>query len=117
MDERLVAIPERHRQAAQEERPADAKEAAADDDRRFTRLVGYYWIAIILLLGAVVILAFMDVIATRRYWMARYRELQADHQSRLRRDLVVFRQRRSRFQRLRSQGSDPPPPDDASATD
>jgi hypothetical protein len=118
MDDRLVAIPERLRQAtaqAGEHPPNPAQEAEATDERRFTRLVGYYWIVVIVLLGIVVMLAGVDVIATRRYWMARYRELRADHQARLHRDLILFRQRRlqSRFRPLpRSQSRGDPPPDD-----
>jgi hypothetical protein len=119
MDERLVAIPERQRQAAAqagEHPPNPAQEAEAAADRRFTRLVGYYWIAVIVLLGVVVMLASIDVIATRRYWMARYRELQADHQAKLHRDLIIYRQRRleKRFRPLpRSPSPGDPPPDDA----
>lgn len=113
MDARLVAIPERHRQAATQGESDPTQPPAhtlTDDDRRFTRWVGYYWILIILLLGVVVMLACLDVIATRRYWMARYRELQADHQARLQRDLIVFRQRRRRFRTIpRSPNSDEPP--------
>lgn len=118
MDARLVAIPERQRQAAAqagEQPPNPAQEAEADDDRRFTRLVGYYWIAVIVLLGMVVMLASVDVIATRRYWMARYRELQADHQAKLHRDLIIYRQRRleNRFRPLpRSSSQEDSPPDD-----
>jgi hypothetical protein len=116
MDERLVAIPERQRQAAAQagdEFPKPAQQAEADDDRRFTRLVGYYWIVVIVLLGIVVMLASVDVIATRRYWMARYRELRADHQAKLHRDLIIYRQRRlqSRFRHLprsRPRGDQPP---------
>ncbi|MCS7020992.1 MAG: hypothetical protein NZ703_05745 [Gemmataceae bacterium] len=118
MDERLVAIPQRQRQAADQaqQRPLTPEEQAeVVNDRRFTRLMGYYWISIIVLLGAVVMLACLDVIATRRYWLARYRELQADHQVRLQRDLAVFRQRRlqSRFRTLRaSPPREGPSPDD-----
>jgi hypothetical protein len=34
----------------------------------------------------------MDFWATRVYWMARYREMKADHETKLRRDLAVYRQ-------------------------
>ena len=36
----------------------------------------------------------MDFWATRMYWMARYREIKADHETKLQRDLAVFRQQK-----------------------
>ncbi len=102
MDDRLVAIPQRHQAEAAAGGAVDPAQQQAD--KAFTRWVGYYWIAIILMLGLVVGLAMADALAIRRYWMARYRELQADHQARLHRDLIVYRQRR----RLARQWNRPP---------
>ena len=79
MDARMDAIPEGDK---------------SDADKEFTRQVGYYWIAVILLLGAVVLVAVVDFIATRKYWMARYKEIKADHEAKLQRDLAVFRQQK-----------------------
>ena len=79
MDARLNAIPEGDK---------------SDADKEFTRQVGYYWIAVILLLGVVVFVAVLDFIATRKYWMARYKEIKADHESKLQRDLAVLRQQK-----------------------
>jgi len=66
----------------------------AEEDKEFTRLGGMYWIAVILLLGVAVTVAVIDFIATRKYWMARYREIKADHEAKLQRDLAVFRQQK-----------------------
>ena len=43
---------------------------------------------------ALVGLATVDAFATRRYWLAQYRALRDDHQTRLRRDLAVYKQHR-----------------------
>ena len=48
----------------------------------------------ILLLGVVVCIALVDFMATRKYWMARYKEIKADHETKLQRDLAVFRQQK-----------------------
>jgi uncharacterized membrane protein YjgN (DUF898 family) len=79
MDARMDAIPEGDK---------------SDADWEFTRQVGYYWIAVILLLGLVVTIALVDFMATRKYWMARYKEIKADHEAKLQRDLAVFRQQK-----------------------
>jgi hypothetical protein len=36
----------------------------------------------------------VDFVATRKYWMARYREIKAEHEAKLQRDLAVFRQQK-----------------------
>ncbi len=68
--------------------------APPPEDREFTRLVGIYWIVVILLLGLAVLMAVLDFWATRVYWLARYREFKNDHDTKLQRDLAVFRQTR-----------------------
>lgn len=65
-----------------------------EDDKDFARFIGGYWIVVILLLGAVVLVAILDFWATRVYWLARYREIKSDHDAKLQRDLAVFRQRK-----------------------
>jgi hypothetical protein len=89
MDARMDAIPER--KAA---RPAGKPDPQAESDRQFTRLVGFYWIGIMGLVFVAVCLAVFDFWATRTYWMARYKELKADHEVKLQRDLAVFRQQK-----------------------
>ena len=90
MDARMDAIPERPKPEGQ----AAPNDPQAGADKEFTRLVGIYWIAVILLLGAVVGVALFDFMATRKYWMARYKEIKADHETKLQRDLAVFRQQK-----------------------
>jgi hypothetical protein len=86
-------------------------EPPSDSDKEFTRLVGLYWIGVILLLGAVVCVAVVDFIATRKYWMARYKEIKADHEAKLQRDLAVFRQQKlnDRARGLKKPDDDTPP--------
>src|SRR5262249_55599878 len=91
MDARMDAIPERNRIGAQPEGEPDPQ---AEADKQFTRRVGFYWIGVMLLVFAAVCLAVVDFWATRKYWMARYKELKADHEAKLQRDLAVFRQQK-----------------------
>jgi hypothetical protein len=108
MDTRMDAIPERNK--AEGKPPPD--DPQAQDDKRFTRQVAYYWIAIILILGLVVGIAVLDVWETRKYWMARYREIKADHETKLQRDLAVYRQ-----QKLNERVKGLKKPDDGTAED
>jgi|YNPBryunderm2012_1023409.scaffolds.fasta_scaffold12649_3 hypothetical protein len=68
----------------------------AEPDRQFIRIWGVYWIVVIILVFSLFGLAVADAWSSRRYWMAQYRQLKEDHQTRLRRDLEVFRQQRQR---------------------
>jgi hypothetical protein len=88
MDARMDAIPERKAQPGGEPGPQ------AESDKQFTRLVGFYWIGIMGLVFVAVCFAVFDFWATRRYWMVRYKELKADHEAKLQRDLAVFRQQK-----------------------
>ncbi len=88
MDANLDAIPERKPPPGAEPTPQ------AESDRQFARLVGFYWIGILGLVFVAGCLAVFDFWATRTYWMARYRELKADHEVKLQRDLAVFRQQK-----------------------
>lgn len=86
MDARMDAIPERGNIAPPEGQP--------ESDKQFTRLVGFYWIGVLGLVFIAVCLAVLDFWATRKYWMARYKELKADHEAKLQRDLAVYRQQK-----------------------
>jgi hypothetical protein len=90
MDARLDDIPER-KKCEPEPAPDEAQDRS---DRAFTRLAMLYWIAIMLILGVVVGITVFDVWATRSFWMARYKEMKADHETKLQRDLAVYRQQK-----------------------
>jgi hypothetical protein len=111
MDARMDAIPERNKLGAPPEGEPDPRDEA---DKQFTKFVGFYWIAVMVLVFAAVSLAVVDFWATRRYWMARYKELKADHQAKLQRDLAVFRQQKLNE---RVPGLKPPTSTDDTATD
>lgn len=108
MDARMDAIPERNKAAGQP--PPDDPQAQAD--KQFTLFVAVYVIVIILILGIWVGMAVIDVWATRNYWMARYKELKADHEIKLQRDLAVYRQ-----QKLNERVKGLKKPDDDTAED
>ena len=107
MDARMDAIPERNKPGGQ---PA-ADDPQAESDKEFTKLVGIYWIAVILLLGLVVCVAVVDFWATRTYWMARYKEIKEEHETKLQRDLAVYRQQKlnDRAKGLKKPDDDTPP--------
>lgn len=81
--------------AADVPRDADGKRILTDDDRDFARAWGFYWLGVIVLVMALIIVAVVDVWAGRRYWHGVYRQLKDDHDVRLRRDLEVYRQQKS----------------------
>jgi hypothetical protein len=90
MDARMDAIPERLKQGGQP-LPDDPR---AREDLEFTRFVAIYWAIVIAMLGVVLGIAVVDVWATRKYWAARYQEIKADHETKLQRDLAVYRQQK-----------------------
>jgi hypothetical protein len=92
MDDRMNAIPERNKIGAppQEGEP----DPQAESDKQFTKLVGFYWIGVMGLVFVAVCLAVFDFWVTRKYWMARYKELKADYDAKLQRDLAVYRQQK-----------------------
>ena len=112
MDERMNNIPDRNRVGAppQEGEPDPQAEA----DKQFTKLVGFYWIGVMALVFVACCLAVFDFWATRKYWMARYKELKADHDAKLQRDLAVYRQQKLNE---RAPGLKPPSVSDDTATD
>jgi hypothetical protein len=65
------------------------------EQRSFLRLWGGYWIAILLTLLAVVIVAALDLWATRRYGIRQYRKLQADRRAMIERQVSRLRQQRN----------------------
>ncbi len=108
MDARMDAIPERDRAT----NPDGTPEPRPESDRQFARLVAVYWSVVMGLVFVAVCLAVKDFWATRTYWMARYKELKADHEVKLQRDLAVYRQ-----QKLNARVPGLKPPADDTATD
>lgn len=106
MDARMDDIGERRKAGG------DEPGARTPEDERFARLVALYWTGVMGLMFAAVCVAFRDVWATRVYWSARYKELKADHQVKLQRDLAVYRQ-----QKLNARAPGLKPPGDDTATD
>ena len=80
-----------------EARPAPAdgeKPKMTDEQKQLFRIWAIYWIAVIGLVFTILILALIDAVSTRRYWLAQYRNIQEEHNTRLRRDLAVYRQQK-----------------------
>ena len=114
MDARMDAIPDRNKKAGAPPQEGDP-DPQAESDKQFTRLVGFYWIGVMGLMFLAACLAVLDFWATRKYWMARYKELKADHEMKLQRDLAVYRQQKLN---ARVPGLKPPdPPDEAAPND
>jgi len=111
MDARMDAIPKPNKNGAP---PEGEPNPQAEADKQFAKLVGFYWIGIMGLVFVAVCLAVFDFWATRKYWMARYKELKADHDAKLQRDLAVFRQQKLNE---RVPGLKPPTPPDDTTTD
>ena len=112
MDARADRIADRKRAVDPESdpgRPPDPN-PADEDDRAFIKLLAAYWIGILVLVFAVACLAVFDFWATRRYWMAEYRRIKEDHETKLRRDLAVYRQQKDN-QRLGHRGGKKPDDD------
>jgi hypothetical protein len=80
-------------------------------DKEFAKLVGIYWVVVILLLGVVVGVAVVDFWATRKYWMARYKEIKEDYDAKLQRDLAVYRQQKLNDRAKGLKKSDDTPPE------
>jgi hypothetical protein len=102
MDARVDEIAAKERNAA----PLPPDEDRADKD--FTRSVAAYWVGILGLVFVAGCLAVFDFWATRRYWMAQYRLLKADHEAKLQRDLAVHRQAKENDRMNRLRGNRPP---------
>ena len=83
------------------QRLADERAAAPDgqpltpQERVFVRLYGWFWIAFMLILLAVVALAAVDLFSTRRYGLRQHRKLQADRRAMIERQAARIRQQRN----------------------
>jgi hypothetical protein len=66
----------------------------SEEDKQFARIWGGYWIAFLLVLGGIVVIAGVDLMATRRYGVRKLRQIQADRRAMLQRQLERYRQER-----------------------
>jgi hypothetical protein len=67
----------------------------SDDQRHFLRLYGGYWIAVLLVLLVVVVLAALDLWATRRFGLRQHTKLQADRRAMIERQALRLREQRN----------------------
>jgi hypothetical protein len=67
----------------------------SDDQRHFLRLYGGYWIAVLLVLLVVILLAALDLWATRRFGLRQHKKLQADRRAMIEREVVRLRGERN----------------------
>ncbi|MFO0881240.1 MAG: hypothetical protein U0840_28285 [Gemmataceae bacterium] len=74
---------------------ADEAPAFTPEQRAFLRIWGGTWIAILLVLMAVVFLAAVDLWATRQYARRQFRKLQDDRRSMIARQVIRMRQERN----------------------
>lgn len=65
------------------------------EQRPFARLYLSFWIVFLLILMAVVLLAAVDLWATRRYGLRQHRKLIADHRATIEREIARYRQERN----------------------
>ena len=118
MDARMDEIADRKHKREADDNPGPPVDPAPVDqaDRDFAKFVTVYWIGILGFVFVVSCLATVDFWATRRYWMAQYRLLKADHEAKLQRDLAVYRQTKDndRMSRLRGRKPGPDTDDDTS---
>ena len=68
--------------------------ADTPEHRHFVNFYSYYWIAFLLVLLALVVVAGIDVWAVRRFGLRQLRRLQADRRAMIARQSALLRQRR-----------------------
>jgi hypothetical protein len=78
------------RAEAREQGKAQAPPTA--EERSFARLYGAYWLVFLLVLLAVVVLAFADLLSTRRFALKAHRQLQAERREMIARQIARLRQ-------------------------
>ncbi|HLW63897.1 MAG TPA: hypothetical protein VKS79_01175 [Gemmataceae bacterium] len=100
----LMAIPflsQMQNQAEQlgEERVQMRKEGRSEpmtpEQKQFARFYAGYWIATLIVLGLILLLAAVDVFATRRFAFTQMRQIQADRRAMIQRQLERWRQERN----------------------
>ena len=89
MEGRADALGEGGGQVAPED-----KKPMDEGDKRFVRFWGGYWIAVVVQVFLVMVLALVDVLATRRFALQQYQTIREDHETKLRRDLALYVQQK-----------------------
>jgi hypothetical protein len=77
-----------------QEQQGDSAPLSAEQ-RPFARLYLSFWIVFLLILMVVVLLAAVDLWATRRYGLRQHRKLIADHRAMIEREIARYRQERN----------------------
>jgi hypothetical protein len=67
------------------------------EQKSIARLFGGYWIVLLLLLLALLVTAAIDLLATRRFGMRQFRQLQADRRAMIERQAARLRGQRNGF--------------------
>ncbi|MBL8794523.1 MAG: hypothetical protein JNM56_11505 [Planctomycetia bacterium] len=65
------------------------------EQQQFRKFYGGYWIAVLLVLLGVVVLAGSDIVAIRRHGRRQLRQLDDDRQEMIRQQVAVFRSQRN----------------------
>lgn len=69
--------------------------APTDQEKQFLKLYGTYWIVFLLVLLAILILAALDLFATRRFGITQHRKIQADRRAMIEGEAMRLRQDRN----------------------
>ncbi len=85
--------------------PGEVKELSPEQ-KQLVRIWGAYWIAVSLLVFAVLGFGFADAMATRTYWLSQLQVLKVDHETKLQRDLAVYMAQRDQNRMKLSQTDD-----------
>lgn len=75
------------------DRPADpdAKREMTPEQKTLVKTWAWYWVMVVVLVFVVLCFAMADAWATRRYALQQFAVIREEHQTKLRRDLAVFR--------------------------
>lgn len=68
---------------------AGPKPPLGEAEKQVVRVWGVFWIWVVLQAFALIGLAVVDALATRRFWLTQYRQIREEHDAKLRRDLAV----------------------------
>jgi hypothetical protein len=84
--------------AAQEQKAQGEEPTMTPEQRRIGQLFGAYWIAVLVLLMVIVLLAALDMWAIRRYGRRQLQQLEADYRAGVEKDVALLRSRRNGHQ-------------------